>query len=100
VSQSCVLFQLLRLTWNCMVDDDDAAAVKTDRCAAQQLIDGDILPLLPELLRSFDPATVDAATGNNALHELCRLFTLDLPAEWDYELAELFIAHGVLSTFV
>jgi len=33
---------------------------------ANELMQETLLPLLPHLLRSFDPATVDHATGNNA----------------------------------
>jgi ankyrin repeat protein len=52
------------------------------------------MPLLQKRLSSFDPATVNAA-GNNALHELCRLFTLTVRDEYDCKLAEQLIELGV-----
>ena len=53
------------------------------------------MPLQQKLLRSFDPATMNAATGDNALHEMFRLFYLDSVSVWDYKLAELLIDRGV-----
>ena len=63
--------------------------------SAQQLILDSILPMQRVWLRSFDPATVDAATGNNALHEMCTLFIMTDRCDWRYELAEQLIDHGV-----
>ena len=95
LDQSPVLFQLFKLFWDCTPDAGDAKDVKADRRAAQHIICDHVLPLMPKLLRSFDPATVDAATGNNALHEMCRHFTLDDQSSWTYDLAQLLICRGV-----
>jgi hypothetical protein len=95
VVQSCALFLLLRFFWSFCENTADAAHVKAAKAAAQQLIYSEVLSLQRKLLRSFDPATADAATGNNALHEMCRLFCLHIVSVWDYKLAELLIAHGV-----
>ena len=69
-----MLFALLHFLYNTCrpfsYDDDDVAADKTE---AEILLIMKVLPLLPKLLRSFDPATVDPKTGNNALHEMSRL---------------------------
>jgi len=54
-----------------------------------------LMPPLQKLLRSFDPATVDASTGNNALHELCRLFTLTPRSGYSHKLAKQLITLGV-----
>jgi len=94
LSQSCVLFQLLQFFCSCILSADDAGDVKADKLAAQRIISDQLLTL-QTLFRSFDPATVDTATGNNALHELCTLFFLDHVDCWDYKLAELFIDCGV-----
>ena len=93
--QAYALFELLRFLRSCNGKVSDTKAVEADKDAAQDLIYNDILPLLQKLLRSFDPATVDAATGNNALHEMYSLFGLVDPHQWDYELAELLITRGV-----
>jgi len=95
VAQSCVLFQLLKFFWSCIPDAGDTDDVKADMNAAADIICAKVLPLMPKLLRSFDPATVDAATGNNALHNMCRLFTLHRVNGWAYKLTELLIARGV-----
>ena len=54
-----------------------------------------LLPILPQLLRSFDPATTDAATGANALHEVCALTEWGKQSGWLFSLARQFIALGV-----
>jgi len=69
---------------------DNAAA---DEIEAESLLIMKLLPLLPKVLRSFDPATVDPATGNNALHEMCTFFCLK--GGWHCDLLEQLIAHGV-----
>ena len=63
--------------------------------AAQVLIIDQVLPISPKLLRSFDPATVDAKTGNNALHDMCRLFALGRAHGWAFKLFKLLIDRGV-----
>ena len=91
--QSCVMFELLHFlscTVHLLHDDDD---VKADKTETEQLIIEELLPLLPHLLRSFDPATVDPSTGNNALHEMCGTF--DLNFGWPCNLLEQLIARGV-----
>ena len=93
--QPCVFFQLLRFMKSCRGKAADTADVKADKSAAQDVIVHQILPLQQKLLRSFDPATVDAATGNNALHEMCSLFTLAHEDEWPIKLTELLIDRGV-----
>ena len=94
--QSCVLFKLLRFFFfNSWPRENDFDGEKADKTAARQLIVETVLPLMPKLLRSFDLATVDAATGNNALHELCSYFTISPRSDYDYTLAEQFIARGV-----
>ena len=77
-----------------MAGASDADGVKADKTRAQQLI-FEVSPITQKLLRSFDPATVDAATGNNALHEMCRLFALHSLQQWDYKLVGLLIDRGV-----
>ena len=73
----------------------DTAGVQVDKAAAQRLILKIVLPLQQKLLRSFDPATVDVATGNNALHEMCTLFSLSRVSVWSYKLTERLIYRGV-----
>ena len=73
----------------------DTADVKADKSSAEHLIIEKVMPPMQKLLRSFDPATVDAATGNNALHELGSLFLLDSVNGWGYRLAELLVAYGI-----
>jgi hypothetical protein len=90
-----VLFQLLHFLRACCVNDEDADSVKADKNAAQDLIMDQVLPITQKLLRSFDPATVDAATGDNALHEMCRLFSLGRAHGWPYKLVKLLISRGV-----
>ena len=91
-----MLFSLLRFFSDCCVEiESDDDSTKEDKKTAQQLIKDKVLPLMPLLLRSFDPATVDVATGNNALHEMCNLFSLDNVYCSDYELAKLLLARGV-----
>ena len=90
-----MLFQLLKFFWVCTSDASYADNVKADKDAAEALIIETVLPLMQKLLRSFDPATVDAATGNNALHEICRLFYVDSVNVWSFKLTELLIADGV-----
>jgi hypothetical protein len=91
--QPCVVFELLRFL-HCFAflwsDDDDMEA---DKAEAEHVIIEELLPLLPHALRSFDPATVDARSGNNALHEMCTLFRLD--GDWTSDLLEQLIARGV-----
>ena len=93
--QSCVLFQLLHFFRCCCLNDADTDSVKADKDAAQNLIAEQVLPIAQKLLRSFDPATVDAATGNNALHEMCTLFTLRNAEDWPFKLFRLLINRGV-----
>jgi len=95
VVQSCALFQLLRFFFCSWPRPNEFDGVKADKTAARQLIIEKVLPLMPKLLRSFDPATVDAATDNNALHELCTYFTISPRSDYDFTLAELLIARGV-----
>jgi hypothetical protein len=73
--------------------DDDVGSLKAGIVEADAVMDAELLPLLPKLLRSFDPSTVDPATGNNALHEVCRLFFLR--GGWPCDLLEQLIALGV-----
>ena len=94
-AQSCVLFQLLFFFRCCCLDDADADGVKADKNAALDLIADQVLPVTQKLLRSFDPATVDTATGNNALHEMCTLFTLRNVEDWPFKLFRLLINRGV-----
>lgn len=96
VVQSCVLFQLeLFKGCRCSKNDADADGVKADKNKAQRLIKHKVLPIIQKLLRSFDAATVDPATGNNVLHEMCRFFALRSLRGWDCKLFKLLIAHGV-----
>lgn len=88
-----MLWQLLRFFNSCL--SNGALSDQANRSIAQDLIYSDILPLLPQLLRSFDPATVNAATGNNALHEICAFFVLATSTSWSSRLAQAFITRGV-----
>ena len=90
-----MLFYLLRFFDHCIDYTGDADDVKADKRAAEALIHDKMPHLQQKLLRSFDPATVDVATGNNALHELCRLFTLSPRSGYSYKLAKQLIALGV-----
>lgn len=76
---------------SCQRNAAETANVKAD----EDIIIETLMPLMQKLLRSFDPATVDAAKGNNALHEMCILFPLDDVECWDCELVTLLIARGV-----
>ena len=93
--QSCVLFQLLLFLGCRCKDDADADGVKADKKEARRLIDDKVLPIIQKLLRSFDPATVGAVTGNNALHEICTLLNLGSVANRSYKLFELLVDRGV-----
>ena len=95
--QSCVLFQLLFFfrCCCCCLDNADADGVKADKNAALGLIADQVLSITQKLLRSFDPATVDAATGNNALHEMSRLFVLHDVEYWPNKFFRLLINRGV-----
>ena len=90
-----MLFQLLRFFRSFGAKKSDAAGLKADKVAAQLLIFKIMQATKQKLLRSFDPTTVDAATGNNALHEMLRLFCLHNVSGWDYKLAETLISRGV-----
>jgi len=91
------MFALLRFLDQYSPFFDDAEDVRAERVEAEQVIINKLMPLLPHLLRSFDPATIDAKTGNNALHQTCRLFCFFMADQcgWRYELVKQFIAHGV-----
>jgi len=95
--QICLLFVLLGRVWECLPDASKPARVKKRRRTAVEdmLNQGSVLPLDLNLLRSFDPATTDAKTGNNALHEVFEQFTAPNSSEWDYKLIQLLIARGV-----
>jgi len=95
LGQSCLLFQLLAMFRGCEVVDGDDRLAAAAKNAAMELIDRKVLPLMPLLLRSFDPATVDAATGNNALHKMCTLFSLENVEYWTNKLCQLLIDRGV-----
>ena len=71
LAQSCVLFLLLRLFQGCYCVSGDDRAVSAAKDAALELMDTKVLPRMPLLLRSFDPAIADATTGNNAMHQMC-----------------------------
>lgn len=88
--QVCVMWQLLRFLFDCQHTTDNVDARK-----AQDLIYKVFIPMLPNLLRSFDPVTVDARTGDNALHRICRLLDLAYVTGWSSKLARMFIDHGV-----
>jgi hypothetical protein len=92
--QSCVLFQLLRFFRSCVVDDlliwDYGG-----RREAEKIMLSEILPEGRKLLCTFDPSIVDAATGNNVLHEVAPLVPPKTVTPWIFGLVELFIAHGV-----
>jgi len=91
------MFALLRFLDECNPFFDDAEDVRAERVEAEQVIINKLMPLMPQLLRSFDPAAVDPKTGNNALHQTCRLFCFFMADQcgWRYELVKQFIAHGV-----
>jgi hypothetical protein len=94
LSQSCVLFQLLRFFRSCVVDDllIWGYGSKPD---AEKIMLSEILPEGRKLLCTFDPSIVDAATGNNVLHEVAPLVPPSTATPWIFGLVELFIAHGV-----
>lgn len=69
-----MLFQLLHFFHSCLFRSGDVDHVRSDKLTAMVLISIGISSLQQQLLRSFHPVTVDAATGNNALHELIGLF--------------------------
>lgn len=73
----------------------DDLAVSAAKNAELELIDRRVMPLMPLLLRSFDPATVGTATGSNALHEMCSLFSFENAEYWPYKLCQLLINRGV-----
>jgi hypothetical protein len=101
----CLLFQLLRLLPQ--LDRSHQMGVESNldesdeefdevHSLVNQMITSKLLPILPRLLRSFDPATTDAATGANALHEVCALTEWGKqPSGWLFSLAQQFIALGV-----
>ena len=99
----CLLFQLLRLLpqLDRSHQDDDFEEDSDDEDGGlhgkvKQMIKKKLLPILPQLLRSFDPATTDAATGANALHEVCALTEWGKhQSGWLFTLARQFIALGV-----
>ena len=93
--QSCILFQLLRFLHGCFAKNGDNRAVFAEKMLATDLVHRKVMPLVPLLLRSFDPATMDAVTGNNALHEMCSLFTLEHEEDWPNKFFQLLIDHGV-----
>ena len=90
-----MLFELLHFFNCCLVRSDDVDLVTSDKLAARQQISNAIPSLRQQLLRSFDPVTVDAATGNNALHELLRLIWPADPDCWSAEIIQMLIARGV-----
>lgn len=55
----------------------------------------DIFSPLSKLLHEFDPATVDAQMGGNALHILFASGWFESVDDWDYVLAEMLITCGV-----
>jgi len=90
------MFQLLRFFSECCVENEaDDNSTKADKKAAQQLIIEHVMPLNQQWLHSFSPATVDAGTGNNVLHEMCSFLLMSDQEDWDYQLAEWFIDRGV-----
>jgi hypothetical protein len=88
------MFALLRfLNQTCGPFENNVENAAADEIEAESLMVEKMMPLLPRLLRSFDPATVDPATGNNALQQLCRLFCLK--GGWHCDLLKQLIARGV-----
>ena len=91
----CAFFHLIRLYAKTGTSDSDSADTKKLKTEADLLFIDTIKPLLPRLLRSLDPAIADAATGNNALHELLSRLAPASTGVWLYSLAEALIQHGV-----
>lgn len=95
-TQECVMWKLLSFFWECTTSVDEEYVVQQDKEAAIQVIRREhVVPIEPNLLRCFDPTTVSVETGNNALHEMFRMFKFSNPSSWNYKLVQLFIAHGV-----
>ena len=84
------MWQLLRFFRSCNNNADEA-----NQREVRHLLHGEILPLLPQLLRSFDPAMVDAKTGNNVLHRMCAMFELAAATGWHFKMAHAFVTLGV-----
>lgn len=86
------MFQLLRFFQQCIPPVYDSW-MEEPKNTAMNIITNHILPQRHKLLRSFDPAIVDAATGNSALHVLAPLATAKTP--WVCPLIKLLIDRGV-----
>ena len=89
----CAFFHLIRLYAE--TGDFGSGSADTKKLKTELLFIYTIEPILPQLLRSLDPAITDAATGNNALHELLSRLAPTSTGVWAYELAEALIRHGV-----
>ena len=95
VGSVCALFHLLRLYADTRHSSADSADTTKLKIEANVIFVAAVKPMLPRLLRSFDPTTTDAATGSNALHDL---LSRVLPASTDafsYKLTEALVLHGV-----
>ena len=95
VDSVCAFFHLIRLYADTIAFDTDSATTKKLKVDAQQLFGNKVEPMLFQLLSSFDPAIMNAATGNNALHELLSRIVPSSTGMWPNELAEALIQHGV-----
>ena len=95
VDSVCALFYLLRFfseTGRYRIESAHRQKLKSD---LQALLIHAIKPVLPRLLRSFDPAITDPATGNNALHDVLSRISPTRTEQWLYKLIEALIQHGV-----
>ena len=95
VGSVCAFFHCIRLFAGTGYSSVDSADTKKLKVEAAIVFVTAIQLVLPRLLRSFDPAITDEATGNNALHELLTRVIPDSTAQWAYKLAEALIQHGV-----
>ena len=95
VGSVCAFFHLIRLYDETSIFFHDSAAEEKLKNEADDLFVRTVKPMLPRLLHSLDPAITDAATGNNALHELLSRLTPASTEVWLYRLTEALIQHGV-----
>ena len=95
IGSVCALFHLLRLLAETASQTQDASNTLKLKEEAAIAFGDSAVPLLPRLLRSFDPSIMDAATGNNALHELLSRAVPNYTTAAFYQTLEALIRHGV-----